>query len=656
MVKGAEDFRYQIWPVNETHLWIERFGNQIAPMPHWRAVKANFVATVALSRNLYPINGLKSENLVTSALHGGASQPEKLKYQIQRSKQTRSNSTDNTISLVGEDSVENDVDEEEHGTEDGPIPGIRASSCEMAQSQPHVEGLMEGEEFAITGMIPESTILDTILQVVQVLHQLSIYRIEVPRPIHVRILQTIQKSDSEQLTTSLDTRWSDGSTWVRILEMGSCASIRATVLNMVEYMGAWAWFDEQCQHAKATVYTKKGRLVDRRGGASYVLDMLQQHQTGATTPEKWISGVGPVTVRAIRDTANCDGKTTQLRKRIINQLHRGQKLSKLVKAVGLGILLGPKIWDYTKMSWKQFDALIEMIQSDHRKMNLYKVLSPQVEQLVHQGLPDLHAFYNDLESEKLIPASQVNQLRMEYVLDSDALPDAQLDAAVDQLIQLIGSKVLNNLPDKNSSVSVNGSAEISCTIFEQLRPGTWMSDEIIMAAMETIDKPAFVRHGLSIPLDKIDRHGQMWAIERPFTGWAKKMASYRRDTEEAGSLVYFCPINHQNNHYSLLEINERERKIRHFDSLAGKDRHDRVSSLIKKEFAGLRYSYEEATTPQQTDNWSCGTRVIWNLKRLANGLPIGIWDTVHDSNRMALEIVDGLTACVEDGRVIKYRD
>jgi hypothetical protein len=38
-----------------------------------------------------------------------------------------------------------------------------------------------------------------------------------------------------------------------------------------------------------------------------------------------------------------------------------------------------------------------------------------------------------------------------------------------------------------------------------------------------------------------------------------------------------------------------------------------------------------------------------------NGIPIGSGDTVHDSKRMTLEIVDGLTACVEDGRVIKYR-
>jgi hypothetical protein len=51
-------------------------------------------------------------------------------------------------------------------------------------------------------------------------------------------------------------------------------------------------------------------------------------------------------------------------------------------------------------------------------MELYRILSRQVEQLVHKGTPDLHTFYNDLESEELISAWQVDQWRKEYVLGS----------------------------------------------------------------------------------------------------------------------------------------------------------------------------------------------------------------------------------------------
>jgi hypothetical protein len=70
------------------------------------------------------------------------------------------------------------------------------------------------------------------------------------------------------------------------------------------------------------------------------------------------------------------------------------------------------------MGWKQLDAMIEDTQSSHREMELYRILSRQVEQLVHEGSPDLHTFYKDLESEELIPAWQVNQWKKEYVLDS----------------------------------------------------------------------------------------------------------------------------------------------------------------------------------------------------------------------------------------------
>jgi hypothetical protein len=278
-----------------------------------------------------------------------------------------STSSDNANLLLGQDLTENGVKEEEQHAKDDLAANTGAS---MAKPQSQV---VEGPELAITDMSPgestdkippveevqirpaspistvspsttESTIPDMILEAVQVIHRLSKYRTDVPRAIHVRILQAIQNAHSGQVTAPIDTRWSDGSTWVQILDMGSSAGIRTTVLNMVEYIGAWEWFDEQCKHAEVTVYTKKGKLVERRGAASYVLDMVQCQQPDITAPGKWISGVGPVTVKEIGDEANFEGKRKELRKRITNQLYRGEKLSKLVKVVRLGILLNPKIW------------------------------------------------------------------------------------------------------------------------------------------------------------------------------------------------------------------------------------------------------------------------------------------------------------------------
>ncbi|KAL3426700.1 hypothetical protein PVAG01_00209 [Phlyctema vagabunda] len=40
MIKEAEHFIYQMWPNNDTHIWIERFGSMVRGTPCWRLVKA----------------------------------------------------------------------------------------------------------------------------------------------------------------------------------------------------------------------------------------------------------------------------------------------------------------------------------------------------------------------------------------------------------------------------------------------------------------------------------------------------------------------------------------------------------------------------------------------------------------------------------------
>jgi hypothetical protein len=40
-VKGAEDFHYQVWPVDDTATWIAVFGTTSVPRPRWRLVTAD---------------------------------------------------------------------------------------------------------------------------------------------------------------------------------------------------------------------------------------------------------------------------------------------------------------------------------------------------------------------------------------------------------------------------------------------------------------------------------------------------------------------------------------------------------------------------------------------------------------------------------------
>jgi hypothetical protein len=81
------------------------------------------------------------------------------------------------------------------------------------------------------------------------------------------------------------------------------------------------------------------------------------------------------------------------------------------------------------------------------------------------------------------------------------------------------------------------------------------------------------------------------AESRPLAGWRKTIERYSSEaqTQQGQSirLVYFCPLNSNNNHFTLLEINEQQRKIYHYDSMVKKDvidgtvKQTRVGKLVQ---------------------------------------------------------------------------
>lgn len=139
-----------------------------------------------------------------------------------------------------------------------------------------------------------------------------------------------------------------------MLERGSSENNKVTILNMLEYMGAWEWYNSQIKLAQATICTKKNKPVDCQGAAIHVLNQMQKMQIDATGQGSWISGVGRVTLEDDKSDVLLieSGKVSiteqakQVRRKHISvQLSRGQKLStQLVKELGFGILFSPRIW------------------------------------------------------------------------------------------------------------------------------------------------------------------------------------------------------------------------------------------------------------------------------------------------------------------------
>lgn len=78
--------------------------------------------------------------------------------------------------------------------------------------------------------------------------------------------------------------------WVDILERGAVEGQKVTVLNMLEYIGVWEWYDSQVRSLQESgrIFTKKGKPAGRKVAVTNVLNKMQSG--------KWIKGLGRLTL------------------------------------------------------------------------------------------------------------------------------------------------------------------------------------------------------------------------------------------------------------------------------------------------------------------------------------------------------------------------
>jgi hypothetical protein len=190
------------------------------------------------------------------------------------------------------------------------------------------------------------SIKDIVIEAVRAIYQCSRYKDELPRDVYSRILSTLQRDHNEATSRrNPDSDWSDGSIWKHILEAGEARSRRSTIFNMLEYMGAWEWYDRQIKLTIAKHEAEKQKELAPETAASYVLTDLQKLKT----PGKSIKGIGILTLGEGRDIRKSDEQEKKIarkeRENILTQLSRGRRLKDtLVKELGLGILFSPGIW------------------------------------------------------------------------------------------------------------------------------------------------------------------------------------------------------------------------------------------------------------------------------------------------------------------------
>jgi hypothetical protein len=222
-------------------------------------------------------------------------------------------------------------------------------------------------------------------------------------------------------------------------------------------------------------------------------------------------------------------------------------------------------------------------------MALFRVLTPQVEKLVQSGSTDPEVLYNSLRQHDIFSEEELQEIKAKCALEhvstlpsrllhaadnrQNPLPNGALNTAYDQLISRISTQVFNkrSLSDHDTFI-INHSLKLPADIFHSLRPGQWLDSWVIRVAMHIADRPASVHFRDSIPVNDIGRRGRMRSIKRPFEAWVKEIAGLRTkagdEPEGYTPLVFYSPIHHTDSHFTLLEIDDGEKVIRHYDSLA----------------------------------------------------------------------------------------
>lgn len=254
---------------------------------------------------------------------------------------------------------------------------------------------------------------------------------------------------------------------------------------------------------------------------------------------------------------------------------------------------------------------------------------------------------------------ECDELLASFPLEANKLLDGSLNTAVDHLKSEICT-ILEKLEVADADdVTIKG-RDFPCSMFEQLRSNMLFGTNLIHACLTMSDKLPFVRFGQCISLDEVSKR-KIRPIHTPFNLWAKKIGEWRSQSRNR-PLAYFCPLLSNANHFSLLEINEIEQKILHYDSMASeaiivgdKSQPTRLCNKVLEEFGHLNFEYVEAPTPQQRDLSSCGRMVVRNARRRMNGLQVGNWRDILDPERLSMEVVELFNSCISDMSLTKPR-
>lgn len=173
--------------------------------------------------------------------------------------------------------------------------------------------------FSPAELIPRTAVVDGAIRSIQLLER---YPRGNPMYIYQQILRKI--SSDETFYSYGSSNMLHLSTWMGILETTEAQSRKVSVFGLLELIGFHEWFVALVKHNQNTQNSPKGKRLGNKVAKTFTLDKLLEPCGDLQRIKK--------------------EKLDDLRASINSKLHRGEKLTTLVKQLGLGILFSPDIW------------------------------------------------------------------------------------------------------------------------------------------------------------------------------------------------------------------------------------------------------------------------------------------------------------------------
>ncbi|KAG7040680.1 Ubiquitin-like-specific protease 1, partial [Colletotrichum scovillei] len=364
--------------------------------------------------------------------------------------------------------------------------------------------------------IGDQSISDFIVESVEVIRRLSQDPKEGSQETIQMIAQQLKESESHVPS-------SNGSAWFEILERRESERRRATLFNLIELMGFAHWHQSQI-----SALCRMNTGISGKIGSSRVIDEILSL--------KYSKNTEPGIVSKSRNFLN-------------TQLTRGRKLLQLVKELGYGVLFVKEIWELLKSTKRVLEHSIEVIKRDADKRTILEHLDRQFELLLQNGVTDLAEFIDGLQTEQV---ELTQKIHWQHV-DPDELNDE-----VNCLIDITkGDGTSQFLVLSTSSQNNVNDSLLSATDFEKLRPEETLTHAMISTALHMADKASCVRIGEII---NAQDPASLSKAKAQTEAWHDQLDPYQNQ-----ELLCFFPLQHSQDHFSLLEIDERGKRIRHYN-------------------------------------------------------------------------------------------